>query len=62
MSLASLEHSLLKGRLALFDNQIGSEGFTELAVQTAKGMRLPDVAWESLGYVQKHIKDIYALH
>jgi len=62
MSPASFLHSLLQGRLAkIIGNQLEGEVFTELAVQTTKGIRVPDVAWGSLAYVQKHIKDIYAL-
>ncbi|BCG63566.1 MAG: hypothetical protein methR_P1294 [Methyloprofundus sp.] len=61
MSPASFMHSLLQGRFKLLGNQLDGEVFTELAVQTAKGVRVPDVAWGSLDYVQKHIKDIYAL-
>ena len=44
----------------LLDNQL-EEVFTELAVQKTKGIRVPDVACGSKGYVQKHIKDKYAL-
>jgi Uma2 family endonuclease len=62
MSPASFIHSLLQGRLTkLLGNQLEGEVFTELAVQTTKGVRVPDVAWGSKGYVQKHIKDVYAL-
>ncbi len=62
MSPASFIHSLLQGRLTkLLGNQLDGEVFTELAVQTTKGIRVPDVAWGSKGYVQKHIKDVYAL-
>ncbi len=61
MSPASFMHSLLQGRLTkLLGNQLEGEVFTELAVQTTKGVRVPDVAWGSKEYVQKHIKDIYA--
>ncbi len=62
MSPASFIHSMLQGRLAkLLGNQLNGEEFTELAVQTTKGVRVPDVAWGSKEYVQKHIKDVYAL-
>lgn len=62
MSPASFIHSLLQGRLTkILGNQLKGEVFTELAVQTTNGIRVPDVAWGSLDYVQKHIKDIYAL-
>lgn len=62
MSPASFIHSLLQGRLArILGNQLDGEVFTELAVQTTKGVRVPDVAWGTKAYVEKHIKDIYAL-
>ena len=55
MSPASFIHSMLQGRLAkLLGNQLNGEVFTELAVQTTKGVRVPDVAWGSKEYVQKH--------
>jgi Uma2 family endonuclease len=61
MSPASFIHSLLQGRLTiLLGNQLEGEVFTELAVQTTKGVRVPDVAWGSKEYLQKHIKDVYA--
>jgi len=62
MSPASFIHSLLQGRLAkILGNQLDGEVFAELAVQTTKGIRVPDVAWGTKEYVQKHIKDIFAL-
>jgi Uma2 family endonuclease len=62
MSPASFIHSLLQGRLtALLSNQLEGEVFTELAIQTTRGVRVPDVAWGSKEYVKKHIKDVYAL-
>ncbi len=62
MSPASFIHSLLQGRLtALLSNQLDGEVFTELAVQTTRGIRVPDVAWGSKEYVQKYIKNVYAL-
>ncbi len=62
MSPASFLHSLLQGSLTkIIGTQLEGKVFTELAVQTTKGIRVPDVAWGSLAYVQKHIKDIYAL-
>ena len=62
MSPASFIHSLLQGRLTkILGNQLNGEVFTELAIQTTKGVRVPDVAWGSEEYVQDHIKDIFAL-
>jgi len=61
MSPASFIHSLLQGRLTkLLGNQLEGEVFTELAVQTTKGIRVPDVAWAAKEYVQKHFNDVYA--
>ncbi len=46
MSPASLIHSLLQGKLVLLlGNSLEGEVFTELAIQTSKGIRVPDVAW-----------------
>ena len=62
MSPTSFIHSLLQGRLArILGNQLDGDVFTELAVQTTKGVRVPDVAWGTKEYVEKHIKDVYAL-
>jgi Uma2 family endonuclease len=62
MSPASFVHSLLQGRLAkILGNQLEGDVFTELAIQTTRGVRVPDVAWGSESYVEKHINDIYAL-
>lgn len=61
MSPASFLHSLLQGRLTkLLGNHLEGEVFTELAVQTTKGVRVPDVAWGSQEYVDKHINEVYA--
>ena len=61
MSPASFVHSLLQGRLTkILGNRLGGEVFTELAVQTLKGVRVPDVAWGSQEYVHKHINEVYA--
>ena len=61
MSPASFIHSLLQGKIArLLGNQLKGEVFTELAIQTSHGVRVPDVAWGSNQYVQKHIKEVFA--
>ncbi len=58
----SFFHGLLPGRLAkILSNQLNGEVFSELAVQTAKGIRVSDVDWGTKGYVEKHINDVYAL-
>jgi Uma2 family endonuclease len=61
MSPASLLHSLLQGEIAtLLRTQLGGRVFTELAIQTGKGVRVPDVAWGSLHFVEQHIMEICA--
>jgi len=61
MSPASFIHSLYQGKMArILGNQLDGEVFTELAIQTSQGVRVPDVAWGSYHYVQQHIKDIFA--
>jgi len=45
MSPASFTHSFPQGRLTkLIGNQLVGEVFTELAIQTSKGVRVSDVA------------------
>lgn len=61
MSPASFIHSLLQGELAtLLRTQLGGRVFTELAIQTNKGVKVPDVAWGSTHYVEQHIMEICA--
>jgi len=61
MSPASFLHSLLQGEIAtLLRTQLGGRVFTELAIQTSKGVRVPDVAWGSLHFVERHIQEICA--
>ncbi|MDD5320772.1 MAG: Uma2 family endonuclease [Methylococcales bacterium] len=61
MSPASFLHSLLEGEIAtLLRTQLGGRVFTELAIQTGKGVRVPDVAWGSNHFVEQHIKEICA--
>lgn len=61
MSPASFLHSLLPGKLArLLGNQLDGEVFTELAIQTRQGVRVPDVAWATKEYVAEHINEICA--
>lgn len=61
MSPASFLHSLLEGEIAtLLRTQLGGRVFTELAIQTSKGVRVPDVAWGSNHFVEQHIKEIWA--
>lgn len=61
MSPASFTHSYLQGTLAfLLRTQLGGKIFTELAIVTDKGVKVPDVAWGSDDYFQRHKNDIAA--
>jgi Uma2 family endonuclease len=61
MSPASFTHSRFQAKLAkLLGNQLGGEVFTELAIVTDKGVKVPDVAWSSEDYFQRHKNDIAA--
>jgi len=61
MSPASFMHSHLQGelvhRLAV---ELGGKVFTELAIQTRKGVKVPDIAWGTEDYFQRHCEDICA--
>ncbi|NOQ36659.1 MAG: Uma2 family endonuclease [Methylococcaceae bacterium] len=62
MSPASFIHSRFQGKLAkILGVQLGGEVFTELAVQTSKGVKVPDVAWGSEEYFQKNIHETGAV-
>jgi Uma2 family endonuclease len=61
MSPASFMHSHLQGEIAyLLRSQLKKHVFTELAIQTEKGIRVPDVAWGSDEYYQAHCQEICA--
>jgi Uma2 family endonuclease len=61
MSPASFTHSRFQGKLAfLLQQQLGGEVFTELAILTDKGVKVPDVAWASEAYYQQHKNDTLA--
>jgi Uma2 family endonuclease len=61
MSPASFTHSRFQAKLAaLLSNQLGGEVFTELAIVTDKGVKVPDVAWSSDDYFQRHKHDLAA--
>ncbi len=62
MSPASLLHSLLQGKLALLLGNALPDGsvFTELAIQTTKGVRVPDVAWGSNDFLKQHKNELFA--
>jgi Uma2 family endonuclease len=61
MSPASIIHSLLQGEMALLlGNNLGGCVFTELAIQTSNGVRVPDVAWGSQNFIRKHKDELFA--
>ncbi len=61
MSPASFMHSRLQGKLAaILSKELGGEVFTELAIQTRKGVKVPDIAWGTDAYFQLHCEDICA--
>ena len=61
MSPASLIHSLLQGKLVLLlGNTLTGNVFTELAIQTSKGIRVPDVAWCTDAFIQQHKNELFA--
>lgn len=61
MSPASVIHSLLQGKIAFeLRSQLKGEVFTELAVETRKGVKVPDVAWAPEDYAQQHITELCA--
>lgn len=58
---ASYKHSSFQGELAfLLRTQLGGKIFTELPVQTEKGVKVPDIAWGSKEYDHQHKNDIAA--
>ena len=58
---ASYKHSAFQGELTfLLRTQLGGKIFTELPVQTEKGVKVPDIAWGSIEYDQQHKNDIAA--
>jgi len=61
MSPASFNHSRLQGKIAVqLSLQLGGEVFTELAIQTSQGVRVPDVAWGSENYTRQHQSELWA--
>ena len=62
MSPASFMHSHLQGTLAIvLGMELEGKVFTELAIQTRLGVKVPDVAWGTEEYFQQHCEDICAL-
>jgi len=61
MSPASLKHSLLQGEITLLlGNYLNGYVFTELAIQTSDGVRVPDIAWGSQNFIRKHKDELFA--
>ncbi len=61
MSPSSFIHSFLQGELTtILRNQLGGRIFTGLAIQTHRGVKVPDVAWGSDDYFQQHCHEICA--
>jgi len=61
MSPASLMHSYLQGTLAkVLGLELEGKIFTELAIQTRLGVKVPDVAWGTDDYFQQHCEELCA--
>ncbi len=56
MSPTSFIHSSFQAEIAVqLKAQLGGRIFTELAVQTSKGVKVPDVAWAGDVYFQRNL-------
>ncbi len=56
MSPTSFIHSSFQAEIAKqLGIQLGGRVFTELAVQTSKGVKVPDVAWATDAYFQRNL-------
>lgn len=56
MSPTSFLHSSFQAEIAVqLKAQLGGRIFTELAVQTSKGVKVPDVAWAGDDYFQRNL-------
>ena len=61
MSPASVMHSYLQATLATtLRLELDGTVFTELAIQTRLGVKVPDVAWGTEEYFKQHCEDICA--
>ncbi len=61
MSPAFFKHSSLQADLAyILRNQLKGHSFTELAIQTTDGVRVPDTAWGSDAYYDDHCHELFA--
>ena len=61
MSPALLLHSHLQGEISwMLRNKLKGNIFTELAIQTSSGIRVPDVAWGSQDFIKNHKDEVFA--
>ncbi len=61
MSPASFIHGSIQFDIGyLLRNQLGGRVFTELAIQTTAGVRVPDTAWSSDEYFDSHCHELFA--
>jgi len=61
MSPASFIHSYIQGEIAyILRSKLDGYVLTELAIQTSKGIKVPDVAWGDASFFQKHRGDLFS--
>ena len=61
MSPTSLTHSFLQAEITWYlRNQLHGHAFTELAIQTSKGVKVPDVAWCTTEFMSQHKDELFA--
>ena len=57
MSPTSFIHSLFQAEIAAqLKAQLGGRILTELAIETSKGIKVPDIAWATDAYVQENLR------
>jgi Uma2 family endonuclease len=62
ISPAQTKHSRMVRRVArLLEQKLGGETLTELAIVTAEGVKVPDVAWCSEAFLTQHWSDVALL-
>ena len=61
MSPTSLTHSFLQAEMTWYlRSQLKGHVFTELAIQTSNGVRVPDVAWCTKKFMSQHKDELFA--
>ena len=61
MSPTSLIHSYLQAEITWYlRNQLYGHTFTELAIQTSHGVRVPEVAWCTKEFMSLHKNELFA--